>query len=81
MSLGLNRRSKMAATFYAYVKRSNSDWGADLKANTERAAKAEARKLFSGDYRDATIYLCEYFQGDKIPVASVPVSGGRWQAL
>lgn len=71
----------MSATFCAYVKRSNSDWGADLKATTARAAKAEARKLFSGDYRDAMIYLCEYFQGDKIPVASVSVSGGRWQAL
>ena len=71
----------MAATFYAYVKRSNSDWGADLKATTARAAKAEARKLFSGDYRDAMIYLCEWHHGIKLLVASVPVSGGRWQAL
>ena len=70
-----------AAKFYAYVKRSNSDCGADLKAATERAAKAEARKLFAMDYRAATIYLCEWYEGTKMPVASLPVSGGRWQAL
>ena len=67
--------------FYAYIKRSSGDWGADLKATTVRAAKAEARKLFAHDYRDATIYLCEWYQGTKVPIASVPVSGGRWQAL
>jgi hypothetical protein len=70
-----------ATKFYAYVKRSNSDWGANLKATTERAAKAEARKLFADDYRDATIYLCEWFDGVKLPVASVPVSGGKWAAI
>jgi hypothetical protein len=70
-----------ATKFYAYVKRSNSDWGANLKATTERAAKVEARKLFGDDYRDATIYLCEWFGGVKPPVASVPVSGGKWAAI
>ena len=33
------------AKFYAYVKNSSSDWGQNLKAVTERAAKIEARKL------------------------------------
>ena len=70
-----------AAKFYAYVKRSSSDWGANLKATTERAAKAEARKLFSQDYRDATVYLCEWQDGVKLPVASAPVSGGKWSAI
>ena len=69
------------AKFYAYVKRSNSDWGANLKATTERAAKTEARKLFAGDYRDATMYLCEWCDGVKMPVASAPVSGGRWESI
>ena len=70
-----------AAKFYAYVKHSNSDWGSDLKATTERAAKTEARKLFADDYRDAIIYLCEWYDGIKMPVASVPAAGGRWKAL
>lgn len=67
-----------APNFFAYVKRSNSGYGANLKATTERAAKAEARKLFADDYRDATIYLCKWFDGVKLHVASVPVSGGKW---
>jgi hypothetical protein len=69
------------ANFYAYVKRSNSDWGADLKATNERAAKAEARKLFAEDHRDATIYLCTVADGVKLPVAHAPVSGGKWAAI
>lgn len=72
--------------YYAYVKRSNDDWGSDLKATTERAAKAEARKLFANDFRDAVIYLTEISPAAdggviKMPVASVPVRGGRWEAL
>ena len=70
-----------ATKFYAYVKRSNCDWGQHLKATTERAAKTEARKLLADDFCDATIYLCEWADGVKLPVASVPVSGGRWAAV
>lgn len=73
--------SATAAKYYAYVKRSNSEWGTSLKAKTERGAKAEARKLFADDYRDSTIYLCEWFDGAKMPFASVPVSGGQWADL
>lgn len=69
------------AKFYAYVKRSNSDWGADLKATTERAARVEARKLFADDHRGATIYLCTLADGAKLPVAHAPVSGGKWAAI
>jgi hypothetical protein len=68
----------MAAKFYAYVDRGRSTRGANLKATTERAARIEARRLFADDYRDAIIYLCEWHLGAKIPVASAPVSGGRW---
>ena len=68
----------MSTTYYACVKRSNSDWGCELKAKNERAAKNEARRVFGGDYRDATIYLCELVGGVKMPVAAAPVSGGRW---
>ena len=67
--------------FSAYVKHSNSDWGADLKATTERAAKTEARKLFADDCRDATIYLCEWCDGVKLPVASAAVRGGKWEPI
>lgn len=70
-----------APVFYAYVKRSNDDWGTNLQATTERSAKAEARRIFKGDFRDATIYLCEWYDGVKLPVASVPVRGGRWESL
>lgn len=68
------------AKFYAYVKRSNSDWGADLKATTERAAKTEARKLFSSINPDAVIYLCEWSDGVKLPLASSPANGERWES-
>lgn len=71
----------VAASYYAYVKRSGSDWGATLKATTERGAKTEARKLFADDYRDAAIYLCEMVDGAKLPVACAPVSGGNWRSL
>jgi hypothetical protein len=77
-----NRQERNMITFYAYTRGSPRDWGAALKATTERAAKVEARKLFSGEHRDATIYLSEMdHDGFKYPVAAAPVRGGRWEPL
>ena len=72
----------MQAKYYAYIKRSGGDdWGRNLRAQTERAARREARILFADDYRDAVIYVCEWYDGVKIPVATVPVFGGRWRDM
>lgn len=78
--------NSQAPKYYAYVKRTSCDWGTQLRAKREQLAKAEARRLFADEHRDAVIYLCEMHAATdggsiKLPIASATVTGGRWAAV